>query len=108
LRAQIERETVASRASRHTNKRRREEGGEDAAVRAASASRFRVLLSTQVRETMVAKMKEEFADLKLTFSIGGQISFDVFPEGWDKTFCLQYLPHADFDEIHFFGDETPP
>jgi len=106
LRAQIERETVASRASRHTNKRRREEGGEDAAVRAASASRFRVLLSTQVRETMVAKMKEEFADLKLTFSIGGQISFDVFPEGWDKTFCLQYLPHADFDEIHFFGDKT--
>jgi len=30
---------------------------------------------------MVARMKEEFADLKLTFSIGGQISFDVFPEG---------------------------
>uniref|UniRef100_A0A7S3RUK4 Phosphomannomutase n=1 Tax=Emiliania huxleyi TaxID=2903 RepID=A0A7S3RUK4_EMIHU len=63
-------------------------------------------LANKVRETMVARMKEEFADLKLTFSIGGQISFDVFPEGWDKTFCLQYLPHADFDEIHFFGDKT--
>merc|ERR1719335_1822416 len=49
-------------------------------------------LANKVRETMVAKMKEEFADLKLTFSIGGQISFDVFPEGWDKTYCLRYLP----------------
>lgn len=55
---------------------------------------------------MVAKMKAEFADLNLTYSIGGQISFDVFPQGWDKTFCLRYLPEADFDEIHFFGDKT--
>ena len=29
---------------------------------------------------MVAKLKEEFADLDLTYSIGGQISFDVFPK----------------------------
>ena len=35
-----------------------------------------------------------------------QISFDVSPQGWDKTFCLRYLPEADFDEIHFFGDKT--
>ena len=26
--------------------------------------------------------------------------------GWDKTYCLRYLPEADFDEIHFFGDKT--
>jgi len=63
-------------------------------------------LANKVRETMVAKMKEEFADLKLTYSIGGQISFDVFPQGWDKTFCLKYLNEADFDEIHFYGDKT--
>jgi len=55
---------------------------------------------------MVAQMREEFADLNLTYSIGGQISFDVFPQGWDKTYCLRYLPEADFDEIHFFGDKT--
>jgi hypothetical protein len=29
---------------------------------------------------MVAKMRVEFADLSLTYSIGGQISFDVFPQ----------------------------
>ena len=28
----------------------------------------------------------------------------VFPTGWDKTFCLQYLD--DFDEVYFFGDKT--
>lgn len=59
-----------------------------------------------IRKTMVAKMKEEFTDLDLTYSIGGQISFDVFPTGWDKTFCLKYLPEGDFDEIHFFGDKA--
>jgi phosphomannomutase len=63
-------------------------------------------LKNNIRKTMVAKMKEEFADLKLTFSIGGQISFDCFPQGWDKTYCLNYLPAGDFDEIHFFGDKT--
>mmetsp|Transcript_77449 Transcript_77449/g.140846 ORF Transcript_77449/g.140846 Transcript_77449/m.140846 type:complete len:302 (+) Transcript_77449:27-932(+) len=63
-------------------------------------------LANNIRKTMVEKMKVEFEDLKLTYSIGGQISFDVFPQGWDKTYCLRYLPEADFDEVHFFGDKT--
>jgi phosphomannomutase len=63
-------------------------------------------LANDIRKTMVTKMREEFADLNMTYSIGGQISFDVFPTGWDKTYCLKYLPEADFDEIHFFGDKT--
>ena len=58
-----------------------------------------------VRAAMVEKMREEFKDLDLTFSVGGQISFDVFPRGWDKTFCLQYV-EGKYDEIHFFGDKT--
>jgi phosphomannomutase len=45
------------------------------------------------------------SDLKLNFSIGGQISVDVFPEGWDKTYCLQFLENK-YDKIHFFGDKT--
>lgn len=55
---------------------------------------------------MVNAMKEKFAHLKLRFSIGGQISFDVFPEGWDKTYCLNFIPEGEYDEIHFFGDKT--
>ena len=35
-----------------------------------------------------------------------RLSFDLFPTGWDKTYCLKYLAEADFDEIHFFGDKT--
>jgi HAD superfamily hydrolase (TIGR01484 family) len=47
----------------------------------------------------------------LSFSIGGQISFDVFPTGWDKTYCLQHIEAEkkitgiDYSTIHFFGDK---
>jgi phosphomannomutase len=37
---------------------------------------------------------------------GGQISFDVFPKGWDKTYCLRHVQNEGFTEIHFFGDKT--
>nr|A0A0U1WZ18.1 RecName: Full=Phosphomannomutase; Short=DoPMM [Dendrobium officinale]AHY34917.1 phosphomannomutase [Dendrobium officinale] len=57
-----------------------------------------------IRSKMVSVLREKFKHLNLTFSIGGQISFDVFPQGWDKTYCLRYL--EDFPEIHFFGDKT--
>ncbi len=46
------------------------------------------------------------------YSIGGQISFDVFPTGWDKTYCLEHLKAekeisgVDYTTIHFFGDKT--
>lgn len=63
-------------------------------------------LAHNVRADMVQRMQQEFADLNLTFSIGGQISFDVFPTGWDKTYCLRFLAESDYDEIHFFGDKT--
>ena len=34
-----------------------------------------------IRSTLVDKLKKEFAEYSLTYSIGGQISFDVFPTG---------------------------
>ena len=58
-----------------------------------------------VRQTMVERLRTEFADLNLRFSIGGQISFDVFPQGWDKSFCLKFIENQ-YDEIHFWGDKT--
>lgn len=42
----------------------------------------------KIRESFIAAIKENFPDLPLTYSIGGQISFDVFPTGWDKRYCL--------------------
>lgn len=61
--------------------------------------------TANVRPTMVAALQEKFADFGLTYSIGGQISFDVFPVGWDKTYALQFV-EKDFKDIHFFGDKT--
>ncbi|CAI5758967.1 unnamed protein product [Candida verbasci] len=60
----------------------------------------------KIREDMVLALKKEFPDYGLTYSIGGQISFDVFPTGWDKTYCLQHVKDEGFENIHFFGDKT--
>lgn len=58
-----------------------------------------------IRRRMVRELHARFPELRC--SIGGQISFDVFPHGWDKTYCLRFVEHA-FDELHFFGDRTQP
>jgi phosphomannomutase len=62
----------------------------------------------KIRETFVAALKQRFPaeSYGLQFSIGGQISVDCFPIGWDKTYCLRYFKET--DEIHFFGDMTHP
>ncbi len=43
---------------------------------------------TGVRKAFVEALRKELGDDRLKFSIGGQISFDLFPKGWDKSFCL--------------------
>ncbi|XP_067998659.1 phosphomannomutase 1 isoform X1 [Melanerpes formicivorus] len=62
----------------------------------------------RIREKFVAALQREFAGKGLRFSRGGMISFDVFPEGWDKRYCLNVLDDERFDTIHFFGNETSP
>lgn len=67
-----------------------------------------------LREEMIRKIQHHWANYiwendlqqlpKIKYSIGGQISVDVFPEGWDKTYCLQFVKGR-YDEIHFFGDK---
>jgi len=63
-----------------------------------------------IRAKFVEAMRKNFPadEYGLHFSIGGQISIDAFPIGWDKRYCLQYLEKDGFDEIHFFGDKTMP
>jgi phosphomannomutase len=53
------------------------------------------------RETLLKNFGEKFG---LEISIGGQISFDVFPKGWDKRYCLQFVEKL-YDNIIFFGDK---
>ena len=61
-----------------------------------------------IRENLVKRFKTEFADLGLQFIIGGQISIDVFPDGWDKTYALRHLETEGIETYHFFGDKTSP
>ena len=62
----------------------------------------------QIRSKFVEALKNEFPDYGLSYSIGGQISFDVFPTGWDKTFALNHIKGDNWTEVHFFGDKTFP
>ncbi|XP_015189481.1 PREDICTED: phosphomannomutase 2 [Polistes dominula] len=61
-------------------------------------------IENHVRQKFIQALKKEFPNLALMYSIGGQISFDVFPVGWDKTYCLRHI--QGYEEIHFFGDKT--
>ena len=67
-----------------------------------------------IRMRMIEELEKQFPDLGLTYSIGGQISFDVFPTGWDKTYCLKHVEAEKersgvvYDKIHFFGDKAYP
>jgi len=63
---------------------------------------------SRCRESLAEELRKEFSKDKLTFSIGGEISIDCFPNGWDKTFCLSHLKNEGIDFIHFFGDKTSP
>ncbi|XP_069508867.1 phosphomannomutase 1 [Ambystoma mexicanum] len=62
----------------------------------------------RIREKFVAALQSEFAGKGLQFTRGGMISFDAFPEGWDKRYCLNILDDESYDTIHFFGNETSP
>lgn len=50
-------------------------------------------------------MKQVLSFLSL---LGGQISIDVFPNGWDKRYCLGIVAKDGYKTIYFFGDKTMP
>jgi phosphomannomutase len=56
-----------------------------------------------IRKGMCDELKGICDKLGIQTSIGGQISIDIFPKGWDKTYCLRHVKQK---EICFFGDMT--
>merc|ERR1712241_973115 len=75
-------------------------------VSQADRDNFAVVDSERnIRKTFVEALNKEFPDIGLHFAIGGQISIDAFPHGWDKRYCLRFVEKK-FEEIHFFGDRT--
>ena len=57
--------------------------------------KFKLLL-----ETFIADSK-----IKATVALGGSTSFDIYPDGWDKTYVLNHVDEAD---AWFFGDKCSP
>ena len=59
------------------------------------------------REKIVSILRKKYEDL--TFNVGGQISIDVSPSGYDKSRSIPYLREwHDGCSIHFFGDKLQP
>ena len=54
------------------------------------------------RRTVLEQMREEFsnAQIPVEIKLGGETSFDIYPEGWDKTFAMQHFPDS---KIYFLG-----
>ena len=59
--------------------------------------------SEKMRKACEDKFGKEY---QLRFTKGGIKSFDIFPVGWDKTYCLKFI--KGYDNILFFGDNTYP
>ena len=61
-------------------------------------------LKAKVLPKMAEDIRKKFEKDGLFVSIGGQISMDLFPSGWDKRYCLQFISDK-YEDIHFFGDK---
>jgi len=60
-----------------------------------------------IRAKMVEDMKEKFGPWdKLSWVIGGNSGFDVFPKGWDKGLVHRFTKN--YTNYFYFGDKTNP
>ena len=53
----------------------------------------------KMRETVMSH--REFCHLNMEIKLGGDTSFDIYPNGWDKTFALNRFPDY---KVWFVGD----
>ena len=74
---------------------------------AKEREQFKVFLSKNpaFRSWQIDILKERcslkgFAE-KLTFKLGGDTSFDIYPNGWDKSYALRHFPDL---KVWFVGD----
>ena len=55
------------------------------------------------REKIAAQINENFEGISA--SVGGKISIDIYPTGWDKSQVLKNIPEGNY---FFFGDQAQP
>lgn len=55
------------------------------------------------RKILLDQLRDEFQNINLdiTIKLGGETSFDIYPNGWDKTYALKYF--KDYS-VWFVGD----
>ena len=58
-----------------------------------------------IQNKVAQRIRDKFDKDGVYVSVGGQISVDIFPKGWDKTYCLQFID-KEYEDIHFFGDKV--
>ena len=60
-------------------------------------SRYKKILDSELRRANISNIKT---------ALGGSTSIDIYPEGWDKTYCLRHCEQ--YDKIYFVGDKCAP
>ena len=57
-----------------------------------------------IREKYVKKLSESISQLggTITIALGGSTSFDIYPDGWNKTYSLKHLEGY---TVWFIGDK---
>lgn len=59
------------------------------AVNLEERNKFHELnVKENITKNFADKIRKKFSDKNIFVGIGGQISVDIFPVGWDKTYCL--------------------
>ncbi len=63
-------------------------------------------LSLGIRKQLMSELTDKISGIPgIVVNFGGQTSFDIFPTGWDKTFCLNTYSNA---TVWFVGDRCEP
>ena len=60
----------------------------------------------KIRETMLKRLMSYPVFHSLQVKLGGETSFDIYPNGWDKTYAWNVF--EDYKEIYFVGDRCFP
>lgn len=72
-------------------------------------AKFKELDKDGVRIKTIKDLEQLFQkeNLDLELTLGGEIGISVYPKGWDKVHCLDYIQNcgAKFDTTYYFGDK---
>ena len=66
-------------------------------------------IHSSIRRKWIKNARETFDSSGLenvVIKMGGDTSFDIYPEGWDKTYAFKNFD--DYDKIYFIGDRCGP